>query len=57
MYGQDVEDFKKGLTEEQKNYLKEDAAITKVLDLLAADAKITEKKAEEPKETEEKAED
>ena len=56
MYGQDPEDFKKGLTDEQKEYLKEDAAIARVLDLLMADAKITEKKTEEPKEAEEKPE-
>lgn len=56
MYGQDPEDFKKGLTDEQKEYLKEDAAIARVLDLLMADAKITEKKTEEPKEAEEQPE-
>ena len=56
MYGQDPEDFKKGLTDEQKEYLKEDAAIARVLDLLMADAKITEKKTEEPKKAEEKPE-
>lgn len=56
MYGQDPEDFKKGLTDEQKEYLKEDAAIARVLDLLMVDAKITEKKTEEPKEAEEQPE-
>ena len=48
--GQDVETFKKNLTEEQKGYLKDNAAIRLVLDLLKKDAKITEKKAEEPDE-------
>ena len=46
--GQEVETFKKNLTDEQKNYLKDNAAIRMVLDLLKKDAKITEKKAEEP---------
>ncbi len=45
-YGQDVEDFKSGLTDEQREYLKDDAAIAKVLDLLMADAKITAKAPE-----------
>ena len=45
--GQDVETFKKNLTEEQKGYLKDNAAIRLVLDLLKKGAKITEKKAEE----------
>ena len=44
--GQEVETFKKNLTEEQKGYLKDNAAIRLVLDLLKKDAKITEKKAE-----------
>ena len=44
--GQDVEEFRKGLTDEQKNYLKENAAIQLVLDLLKKDAKIVEKKEE-----------
>ncbi len=45
--GQEVETFKKNLTDDQKNYLKDNAAIRLVLDLLKKDAKITEKKAEE----------
>ena len=49
-YGQDVEDFKSGLNDQQKEYLKDDAAISLVLDLLMKDAVITEKKPEEPKE-------
>ncbi len=48
--GQDAETFKAGLTDEQKEYLKENAAIRKVLDLLKQDAKVEEKKAEEPEE-------
>ena len=48
--GQDVETFKKNLTDEQKGYLKDNAAIRLVLELLKKDAKITEKKAEEPEE-------
>ena len=48
--GQDVEAFKAGLTDEQKEYLKENAAIRKVLDLLKQDAKVEEKKPEEPEE-------
>jgi len=48
--GQDVETFKKNLTDEQKEYLKDNAAIRLVLDLLKKDAKVTEKKAEEPEE-------
>lgn len=46
-YGQDVEDFRKGLTEQQKEYLKDDAAIAKVLDLLMEGATILPKKAAE----------
>ncbi|MDO4484589.1 MAG: hypothetical protein Q4C54_09245, partial [Clostridia bacterium] len=45
--GQAVEDFEKTLTEEQRGYLKESAAIQKVIDLMKADAVVTEKKAEE----------
>jgi trigger factor len=45
--GQEAETFKKNLTEEQKGYLKDNAAIRLVLDLLKKDAKIVEKKAEE----------
>ena len=46
--GQEIETFRKNLTEEQKGYLKDNAAIRLVLDLLKKDARITEKKAEEP---------
>ena len=45
--GQDVETFKKNLTDEQKEYLKENAAIRLVLDLLKKDARVEEKKEEE----------
>ena len=48
--GRDLEAFKKDLTDEQKEYLKDNAAIRMVLDLLKKDAKVTEKKAEEPEE-------
>ena len=52
--GQEVETFRKNLTEEQKNYLKDNAAIRLVLDLLKKDAKVTEKKEEKAEEAEEK---
>ena len=52
--GQETETFRKNLTEEQKNYLKENAAIRLVLDLLKKDAKVTEKKEEKAEEAEEK---
>ena len=48
--GQDVETFRKGLSDEQKEYLKDNAAIRMVLDLLKKDARIEEKKAEQPAE-------
>ena len=44
--GQDEETFRKNLTDEQKGYLRENAAIQLVLDLLKKDAKIAEKKEE-----------
>ena len=48
--GMDVENFKKNLTDEQKEYLKDNAAIQMVLDLLKKDAKILEKKEEKAEE-------
>ena len=55
-YGQDVEDFKKNLTDEQRAYLKDDAAIAKVLDLMMESATITAKVPEaEEKKTEDAA--
>ena len=45
--GRDVEEFRKSLTDEQKDYLKENAAIQMVLDLLKKDAKIVEKQEED----------
>ena len=48
--GQDVETFKKSLTDEQKEYLKDNAAIRLVLDLLKKGAKVTEKKPEKAEE-------
>ena len=47
--GKDVEEFEKTLTDEQRAYLSDSAAIQKVVDLLKADAKVTEKKPEEEK--------
>ena len=55
-YGEDPEKFKANLTEQQKEYLKDDAAISLVLDLLMKDAVIREKKAEEPEKEEAPAE-
>ena len=51
--GQETETFKKNLTDEQKDYLKDNAAIQLVLDLLKKDAKIAEK-AEKKEEKAEK---
>ena len=48
--GRDVEDFRKNLTDEQKDYLKDNAAIQMVLDLLKDGATILEKKEEKPEE-------
>ena len=45
--GQKVEDFEKTLTAEQRGYLADQAAVQKVVNLLKADAKVTEKKPEE----------
>ncbi|MBR6187173.1 MAG: trigger factor [Clostridia bacterium] len=41
--GRDVEEFKKGLNDRQKEYLKENAAIRKVVDLIVASANVEEK--------------
>ena len=43
----DVEEFRKSLTDAQKDYLKESAAIQKALKMMADSAKVTEKKPEE----------
>ena len=48
--GRDAEEFRKGLTDSQKEYLKESAAIRKALDLMIDSAKVTEKKEEAPEE-------
>ena len=48
--GRDVEEFKASLNDEQKDYLKDNAAIRKVVDLLKKDAKVEEPKAEEAEE-------
>ena len=52
--GRDLEEFKKSLTEEQKEYLKDNAAIRMVLDLMKKDATILEKKEEKAEEAKEK---
>jgi trigger factor len=44
--GPDVETFKKDLTDEQKEYLKDNAAIQMVLDIMKKGANILEKKEE-----------
>ncbi len=57
-YGEDLEDFKGHLTDAQKEYLKDNAAIRKVLRFLCENAKVTEKAPEEKAEekaTEEEA--
>ena len=41
--GRDLEEFKKGLSDRQKEYLKENAAIRKAVDLIVATAKVEEK--------------
>ena len=48
--GQDPETFRKNLTDGQKEYLKDNAGIRLVLDLLKKDAKIAEKKEEKEEE-------
>lgn len=45
--GKAVEDFEKSLTDEQRAYLTDSAAIQKVVDLLKAEGKAVEKKPEE----------
>ena len=45
--GKDVEEFKKTLTDEQRKYLADTAAIQKVVDLMKSDCKVVEKKPEE----------
>ena len=48
--GRDVEDFKKSLTDSQKDYLKDNAEIRKALKTMRESAKVSEPKpAEEPK--------
>lgn len=48
--GQEAETFKKSLTDEQKDYLKDNAAIRLVLELLQKDAKVEAKKEEKKEE-------
>jgi trigger factor len=48
--GRDVEDFRKSLTDSQKDYLKDNAEIRKALKVMRESAKVSEPKpAEEPK--------
>lgn len=44
--GQSVEDFEKTLTDEQRGYLRDTAAIQKVIDLMRQDCTVEEKKEE-----------
>src|SRR5699024_5451255 len=44
--GQSVEDFEKTLTDEQRGYLRDTAAIQKVVDLMKQDCTVEEKKEE-----------
>ncbi len=44
--GQSVEDFEKTLTDEQRGYLRDTAAIQKVIDLMKQDCTVEEKKEE-----------
>lgn len=44
--GQDVEAFEKSLTDEQRSYLADTAAVQKVVDLMKAEGKAVEKKEE-----------
>lgn len=55
--GKDVEEFKKTLTDEQRAYLTDTAAIQKVVDLMKADCKVSEKKPEEKAEAAEENKD
>ena len=50
--GQSLEDFRKNLTDSQREYLKDSAAIQKTLNLLKATAKVTEKQPDAPKKEE-----
>ena len=45
--GRDVEDFKKTLTDSQKDYLKDSAGIRKALKIMRESAKVVEPKKEE----------
>lgn len=49
--GQETEAFRKTLTDEQKDYLKDSAAIRLVLELMQKDARVEEKKEEPVSET------
>ena len=55
--GRDLEDFKKSLTDSQKDALKDAAAVQKTVDLMMADAKVSDKPEEKPEEKKEETED
>jgi len=55
--GQETEAFRKTLTDEQKDYLKDSAAIRLVLELMQKDARVEEKKEEPVSETAGKTEE
>ena len=46
--GQELEAFEKSLTDEQRGYIRDTAAIQKVVDLMKQDCKVEEKKPEAP---------
>ncbi len=52
--GRDLEDFRKSLTDQQKDALRQSAVVTRTVALMTADAKVTEK-AKEAEETEPEA--
>ncbi len=53
--GRDLEDFKKNLTDEQKEALRDAAKVTRTVALMTADAKVTEKAKDEEKPAEAEA--
>ncbi|MBR5344383.1 MAG: trigger factor [Clostridia bacterium] len=53
--GRDLEDFKKSLTDDQKEALRDAAKVTRTVALMTADAVVTEKAKEEEKKEEEEA--
>ena len=53
--GRDLEDFKKNLTDDQKEALRDAAKVTRTVALMTADAKVTEKAKDEEKPAEAEA--